>query len=72
MRVEIHFDSATTKQVRSLALALHLAGLEGPTVKVEGPECWQGRTPKMAPNAFAAVVGQLVTFEGTPIASVLS
>lgn len=72
MRAEIRFDGASTAQLRALAIALHTVGLEGPTVKVEGPECWQGQTPAMRPNEFARVVGQLVTFEGTPVSTVLS
>ena len=65
MRVTISFDSANTDQVRDLSVALNRAtGNNRLTLGVEGPECWHGETPKLTPNQFADVVGNLVGWHG--------
>lgn len=71
MRVTIQFDSATTKQVRALSVALHQAtGDNNLTLGVEGPEHWHGSTPPLTPNQFADVVGRLVRYEGRPLGDI--
>lgn len=73
MRVTIAFDSASTKQVRDLSVALHHAlGNNRLTLGVEGPECWHGETPKLTPNQFAQVFAHLVKLDGRTFAEVVS
>jgi hypothetical protein len=73
MRVTIKFDSATTEQVRLLAVALHKVGKTGQLqVGVNGPEHWCGETPPLRPNEFADVVGNLITYKGEIVGDVLT
>jgi hypothetical protein len=70
MRVSIQFDSASTEQVRQLAVALHKVGLtETLNVGVNGPEKWSGHTGKLTPNQFASVVASIVKVDGETIAA---
>lgn len=72
MRVQLVGDSADTPQVRKLAVALHRIGLTGSMkVGLNGPEKWSFESPLLTERQFALVVGQLVTFEGKPIADLL-
>lgn len=74
MRIRIEFDSATTKQVRDLSVALNKVNLESRnrlTVGVEGPECWGGITPSLTPNQFATVFAHLVKCNGDSVAAAL-
>lgn len=74
MRVRLVGDSASTEQVRKLAAALHRLGESTSgqlKVGLNGPECWSFESPPLYPRQFALVVGQLVTFDGTPIADLL-
>ena len=72
MRVSLVGDSASTDQVRSLCVALHRIGLTATLqVGVNGPEAWRFETPALSEQQFAMVVGQLVKFDGTPIADLL-
>ena len=60
MRIAIHFDSATTRQVRDLCVGLHHAGHTGELqVGVEGPECWGGRTPKLTIDEYRTVISHV-------------
>lgn len=72
MGIQITVDSATTKQIRDLCLALRAAGKPGPTVKVEGPEHWGAETCHLYPNEFATVVGHLVRYHGVLLAEALT
>jgi len=63
MRAQIVVDSATTSQVRRLAVALHKVGLTGQlSVGVNGPDLWQASTPKLTELQFdqvrAAMAGE--------------
>lgn len=71
MRVSITVDSATTDQFRELVRAATRAGADMASVRLNGPSCWRGTTTPLSPNQFAMIVGQLVRFEGTPIADLL-
>jgi len=60
MRIALHIDSATTRQVRRLAVLLHNVGLTGQLeVGVDGPECWNARTPKLTTEQYTTIVAQL-------------
>jgi len=60
-RIAITFDGATTTQVRDLAAALSNIGLRSSlAVGCDGPELWNGQTPKLTPNQFASVFGAIV------------
>jgi len=57
MRVTVSFDSASTEEVRAMAVALHRAGLTATLrVGVNGPEAWTGETVPVAPNVAVAVM----------------
>ena len=72
MRVQLVGDSASTEQVRKLCVALHRIGKTGELqVGVNGPEAWAFTSPHLTERQFALVVGQLVTFDGKPIADLL-
>ena len=72
MRIRIVADSATTPQVRQIAVALHRIGKTGELkVGLNGPEMWSLETPHLTERQFALVVGQVVTFDGKKIADVL-
>ncbi len=73
MRIQVKFDSATTEQTRSMAVALHKANHPGELqVGVNGPECWTGETPMLTPNEFATVVANLVKYHGATVAELLT
>lgn len=72
MRVRLVGDSANTDQVRKLAAALHRIGKTGELkVGLNGPECWSFESPHLYPVQFGLIVGQLVTFDGVPVADLL-
>jgi hypothetical protein len=72
MRIQITFDGASTDTVREMAVALHNVGLTGKLqVGCDGPEKWNGTTPKMTPQQWASVTARLVKFQGQPIADAL-
>lgn len=72
MRVQLVSDSASTEQVRKLGVALHRIGMTGELkVGLNGPEKWTFTSPHLTERQFALVVGNLVTFEGKPIADLL-
>lgn len=59
-RFSIHFDSASTAEVRKLCVALHRAGHTAELqVGVNGPEAWAGRTPMLNRAAFQVVLDNL-------------
>lgn len=67
MRISIHADSATPRQLSDLASALYLLGLGAVEVTCDGPEKFKLATPKMGEQDFAALVGHLVKFNGKPL-----
>ena len=72
MRVQIHIDSANTKQVRELLAALAGIGKhESATVGLNGPEHWTATTPHLTPYEHAAVVGRLVKVNGVPLEEIV-
>lgn len=73
MRVRICFDSASTEQVRALAVALHKVGHTAELqVGVNGPEAWSGSTPHLTPNEYASVVAHTVKYHGTLLSDLLA
>jgi len=63
-RFQITVDSADTKTIRKLAVALHHEGMTGQLqVGVEGPECWGAKTPMLQQDQFARVVATLAREE---------
>jgi len=68
VRVQIHIDSANTKQVRELLAALAGIGKhESATVGLNGPEHWTATTPYLTPQEHAELVARLVRFNGVTL-----
>lgn len=56
MRIAIHIDSASTAEIRRVAKALHQVGQTGKLeVGLDGPECWNARTPKLTPEQYREI-----------------
>ena len=72
MRVSIHFDSASTEQVRQLSVALHRAtGDNTLNLGVNGPEAWHGSTPLLTPDQFTAVAAHVCKADGRTFAELI-
>ena len=57
MRISLRGDSATTREVRDMAIDLHRAGRTGELrVGAEGPELWSFTTPPLDPTELGFIL----------------